>query len=240
MIDINLLPREYRKKPFSFTVGKTGLYAVAAMAGIALMFVGVTFYQMHQLDELEDNITRARQRAAMLEKDIQLVDALTDVKGKITSRMAAVERLDSHRSTWVRILEDVAGNVPEFVWLGRFTEEALEDSVAQPSQGGGKPDTVQQPTVAAGPTERSAEIEGYAFTLNALASLMIKMMRSDYFDEVELVSSDEVKFQDHKAYNFVLMCNLHYLSDENLRDLIAQTDNTVSSQKEQTSHRSLN
>ena len=98
----------------------------------------------------------------------------------------------------------------------------------------------QPPAVVAVPTMRSAEVEGYAFTLNALASFMIKMMRSDYFDEVELVSSDEVKFQDHKAYNFVLTCNLHYLSEDHLRDMIAQASNTGGSQKGPTSHRSLN
>ena len=240
MIEINLLPREYLKKSISVSFGKTGLYAVAAVAGITLMLIGVTLYQMHQLSELEDNIAKARQRAAMLEKDIKLVDALTDVKAKITSRMAAVERLDSHRSAWVRILEDVARNVPEFVWLGRFTEEALKDSAAQPSQEGNEQETEQQPAVAAAPTMRSAEVEGYTFTLNALASFMIKMMRSNYFDNVELISSDEVKFQDQKAYNFVLACNLHYLSEEHLRDLIAQADDKGGSPKGQTSHRSLN
>ena len=240
MIEINLLPRDYLKKPFSLAFGKTGLYAVAAVAGITFMLIGVTFYQIHQLNTLEDNIAKARQRAAMLEKDIQLVDALTDVKGKITSRMVAVERLDSYRSAWVRILEDMSRNVPEFVWLGQFTEEALKDSIAQPGQEGNEQETEQQLAVAAAPTMHSAEIEGYAFTLNALASFMIKMMRSDYFDEVELVSSDEVKFQDHKAYNFVLTCNLHYLSDEHLRDLIAQARSTGGSQRGPTSHRSLN
>ena len=242
MIEINLLPKEYLKKSFGFAFGKMGLYAVAAVAGITLMLISVTFYQMHQLSKLEDNIAKARQRAAMLEKDIQLVDALTDVKGKITSRMAAVERLDSHRSTWVRILEDMVRNVPEFVWLGRFTEEALKDSVPQTDtdQEGNEQETEQPPAVVAVPTMRSAEVEGYAFTLNALASFMIKMMRSDYFDEVELVSSDEIKFQDHKAYNFVLTCNLHYRSEEHLRDMIAQAGNTGGSQKGSTSHRSLN
>jgi Tfp pilus assembly protein PilN len=240
MIEINLLPKEYLKKSFSFAFGKMGLYAVAAVAGITLMLISVTFYQMHQLSKLEDNIAKAQQRAAMLEKDIQLVDALTDVKGKITNRMVAVERLDSHRSTWVRILEDMVRNVPEFVWLGCFTEEAFKDSVAQTGQEGNEQEMEQPPAVVAMPTIRSAEVEGYAFTLNALASFMIKMMRSDYFDEVELVSSDEVKFQDHKAYNFVLTCNLHYLSEEHLRDMIAQASNTGGSQKGPTSHRSLN
>lgn len=239
MIEINLLPKEYLKKSFGISLGKAGLYGVAAAAGVILMLVCITFYQMHQLAKLEDNIAKARQRAAMLEKDIKLVDALIDVKAKITNRMAAVERLDSHRSAWVKILEDLARNVPEFVWLGRFSEKAPQDTVVPSNQQGNEPQKEQQP-VESFPVVRSAEIEGYAFTLNALASFMIKMMRSNYFDEVELVSSDEVKFLDEKAYNFVLTCNLHYLSDERLLGLIAQADDKSGYQKRQTSHKSLN
>ena len=67
------------------------------------------------------------------------------------------------------------------------------------------------------------KIEGYAFTLNALAKYMINMMRSDYFDKVELASTEEKLLNDQKAYNFVLTCDAHFLSDEDLRRLIAQT-----------------
>ncbi|MDM7971477.1 MAG: hypothetical protein QUT27_00330, partial [candidate division Zixibacteria bacterium] len=140
MIEINLLPKGYRKKQASFSFGKTGLYAVVAAAGVVLMLVGVTVYQMNQLSSLEDGIVKARQRAAMLEKDIKLVDALTDVKAKISARMAAVERLDSHRSSWVRILEDISANVPEFVWLARFTEKApLADTAKMAGAEAGAP-----------------------------------------------------------------------------------------------------
>ena len=252
MIEINLLPREFRKKPVSLSFGKSGLYAVAAVAGVLVMLAAITIYQMHQLSTLETNIRKAWQRAAMLEKDIKLVDALIDVKEKIGQRMAAVEQLDGHRSTWVRILEDVSRNVPEFVWLGRFKEEPFPEppaqSIQQPNQQNdqsGKPQgsrQVQQSdtAVTVNPWVRQAEVEGYAFTLNALASFMINMMRSDYLDEVELVSTDEVKLQDQKTYNFVLSCNLHYLSDEELRGLIAQAGDRSDSEKSSTGHHGLN
>ncbi len=240
MIEINLLPKEYLKKSLSFSLGKAGLYGIIGVAGVTLMLIGVTLYQIHQVSSLEDNIERAQRRAAMLEKDIQLVDALIDVKNKITNRMTAVERLDSHRSAWVRILEDVARNVPEFVWLGHFKEEPPVDSAAIAGQAAGQSDSQQPAILSAEPTIRTAQIEGYSFTLNALASFMIKMMRSDYFDNVELVSSDEVKFQDQKAYNFVLTCNLHYLSDESLRNLLAQANSPGGTGNDRTGHRNLN
>ena len=243
MIEINLLPKEYRKKQVSFSLGKSGYYVMGAAAAVVLMLFAVTFYQMGQLRSLDSNIAKARQRAAMLEKDIKLVDALTDVKDKITQRMRAVERLDSHRSAWVRILEDVTKNVPDFIWLGRFEEKVPKPLPADKTALANKNAASTQTTAAgasAEPTVRQVELEGYAFTLNALAAFMIKMMRSDYFEEVELVSTNEIKLEEQKAYNFVLTCNLHYLSDEELRNMIGNSKDEEASPDSKTSHASLN
>lgn len=242
MIEINLLPKHYLKSSRSFSFGKTGLYAVAAAAGVVLTLVGISFYQFYQLGRLETDIEKARVRAAVLQKDIQVVDALTDVKIKIAERMEAVEKLDRNRSAWVRVLEDVARNVPEFVWLGVFHEKPTEvKAVAGDKNKKDGADTTAV-TVSSGPASvRQVEIEGYAFTLNSLAAFMINLMRSDYFDEVELVSTEEKKFQEkEKAYNFRLGCNVHYLSEEELRNLIAQAANDATDDNETTSHRTLN
>lgn len=243
-IEINLLPKSYQKKSFDFSLGKTGVYIMGAAAVVIVMLIAVTFYQRYQLSQLDENINRAKQRAAMLQKDIQLVDALTDVKNKVQERMHAVERLDAHRSAWVRILENISKNVPEFVWMGRFEELKPQAPKKNNTQANAKADDnkdnkqVSDPQNQSLPTVRKAEVEGYAFTLNALASFMIKMMRSDYFDEVELVSSKEVELEKKKAYNFVLTCNVHYLSDEELRDKIASADQDK--QQASASHKSLN
>jgi len=243
MLEINLLPKEYLKKGLSLSFGKAGLYALMGIGGVIVMLVGVTFYQIHQLASLEEKISIANRRAVMLQKDIKLVDALIDVKTKITQRMAAVERLDSHRSVWVRILTDVAKNVPEFVWLGKIEEvREVHDPKKANAAKDGKEET-KPVTKPAGPTVRPIRLEGYSFTLNALASFMINMMRSGYFDEVELVSSEEIKFEEHKAQNFVLSANLHYLSDEEIQKVIAQNeldDKETESSSPKSTHKKLN
>lgn len=241
-IEINLLPKNYKKKSLDFSLGKTGIYAVAAAAVIIIMLISVTVFQKHKMAELDENIIKANQRASMLQKDIQLVDALTEVKDKVKARMSAVEKLDSHRSSWVRILENMARNVPEFVWMGRFEEKPIVVAQAKNPKNKKKDKDKKEEALKkvpySTPTVRSAEIEGYAFTLNALASFMIKMMRSDYFDEVELVNTKEVELEEKKAYSFTLNCNVHYLSDEELRNKIAAV--TTNKQKASTSHKSLN
>ena len=242
MIEINLLPKEYQKKRFNLSFGKTGAYAVFGIIGIMVMLAGVTFYQMQQLTNLDARIKIANKRAAMLQKDIKVVDALIDVKNKVKQRMAAVERLDSHRSTWVRILNDFAKIVPDFVWLGRIEE--VKDKKNDKNKAARAPqiNAKAEPAVAKGglPTVSPVRIEGYAFTLNALASFMIKMMRSDYFDEVELTSTSEVTFENHKAHNFVINANLHYLSDDETRQLIVSALGTNKGSLPKTSHRKLN
>lgn len=248
MLEINLLPKEYLKKGFNLSFGKTGIYVLAAFGGVILMLVGVTFYQIHQLGGLEEKITIANRRALMLQKDIRIVDALIDVKSKITQRMSAVERLDSHRSAWVRIMTDIAKNVPEFVWLGKIEEvkevsETKKTGSSLEREPQNKP-VEKAPASGSGvPTVRPVRVEGYAFTLNALASFMINLMRSGYFDEVELVSSDEIKFEEYKSQNFVLSANLHYLSDEEIQKVIAQNEveeNVADTSSQETSHKKLN
>lgn len=251
MIEINLLPKDYLKSSRSFSLGKTGFYVAAGAVGLVLLMAGITIYQTYQLAQLDENIDKARQRAAVLKKDIELVDALTDIKKKITDRMVAVEKLDRHRSAYVRVMEEVTRDVPEFVWLASFREIPQEKKTTttttknrsgitvrsdQPAQ-----DTTQTVEEVGGPASvRPVEVEGYAFTLNALAALMINMMRSDYFDNVELVSTNEKKFQDReRAYNFVLTCDVHYLTEEELQNLLAQADNTED-EAASASHRSLN
>jgi Tfp pilus assembly protein PilN len=238
MININLIPRQYLKRGGTFNIGKYGIYAIVGVCGIIVMLGSVTIYQLHQMSELNGQMEIAKSRTIQLQRDIQMVDALIDIKAKITNRMEAVERLDRHRGAWVRILGDLSNNVPEFVWLSYFAEVAPKSTAAPVKQSltGNKAapppapvDTAVNTMAQTGPIVKPAEVEGFTFTLNALASFMIKMMRSDYFDNVDLVYSKEVVFGKQKAYNFKLSCNVHYLSDEEVekmaQEAVETTDN---------------
>jgi Tfp pilus assembly protein PilN len=257
MIQINLLPKEYLKSKRSLSFGKSGMYVVAGGVAVVALLAGVTFWQMHQVSTLDENIARANQRAAMLRQDIQMVDALTDVKDKITKRVQAVERLDRHRTVWVRLLENVAQDVPEFVWLSEFRQTGLKFTnklapvaAKDPQAGSATPPTAPEPgkyaadkssTGADTATVHPVEIEGYAFTLNAIAAFMIKLMQSDYFDNVELMESKDNKFSDdERAYQFTVSANAHYLSDEELRNLAAQADREAESASTAQSPKGLN
>lgn len=253
MIQINLLPKEYLKSKRSFSFGKSGMYVVAGGVAVAALLAGVTFWQIHQVSTLDENIARAHQRADMLRQDIAMVDGLTDVKNKITLRMQAVESLDRHRTVWVRLLENVSQDVPEFVWLSEFRQTGLRfANKLNPATPGAQNSSATPPTSSSNAQQANAavgdtssvhpvEIEGYAFTLNAVAAFMIKLMQSDYFDNVELMESKENKFsEDERAYLFTVSANAHYLSDEELRNLAAQADRDAASASTAQSPKGLN
>lgn len=220
MIEINLLPKEFRKKTGRLSIGKSGYYAVAAAAGVIVMIGVITILQLFQLQKLDQNMEIARFRTDQLQKDIALVDGLIDVKQKIMQRMEAVDRLDRHRAVWVRILEDISEQVPDFMWLSQFKEEAAPAPAAADST---LTATDAATAEAAGPPmTRPVTIQGFAFTLNSLANFMINLMRSHFFTDVEMASVEEVVFQEHKAYTYKVTATLHYLSDDELNELLAE------------------
>ncbi len=217
MVQINLLPKRYRKQDGRFKIGKVEMIAFSVAAVTVLAMVGLSFQQDKDISNLNADIAEAQRRTVQLQQDIQLVDGLMDMKQKIAERMQAVEKLDRHRSSWVRILEDMNRRIPDFVWLSSFAEVDPIKSTSRVD----KPEIDEANTTIDGLPIRPIEIEGYSFTLNALAAFMIKMMRSNFFDEVDLVYAKELTIESKRAFTFKVQGRLHYLSDDELRTLLA-------------------
>ena len=94
MIEVNLLPREYRKRATPFHFDKKLMYAGGAVAVVFLLLVGVTIYKQHSINTLDKKIVSIEKQRKALDKDIRLIDNLTDLKQKLLTRMAGIETLD--------------------------------------------------------------------------------------------------------------------------------------------------
>lgn len=232
-IQINLLPKEFRRRAGTPSLGRSGYYAMGAVGGLVLLIGVITVFQRVQLTQLGQKMDVAQFRTEQLQKDIAVVDALIDVKAKIMQRMEAVERLDRHRSVWVRILEDVGRRVPEYTWLSAIKESNPESAskakTNKTAKATGATTTAQAGAPAADTTAkaetgqmpfRAVSIEGFSFTLNSLANFMINLMNSQFFSDVEMASVEEVQFQKQKAYSYKLTATLHFLSDEELKKIL--------------------
>ncbi|MCI0530891.1 MAG: PilN domain-containing protein [candidate division Zixibacteria bacterium] len=216
MIEINLLPKEYRHKGRFFSFNKAAVYGLAG-AGVAVaLIVFATVYQSIQVKSLDRKISDARQRTETLKKDIQLVDALTDVREKLLKRMTAIENLDKYRTVWLRIMEDLSSRVPEYLWLSKFKEEpagAVASATPAANTTGGTTtppavDTLNAGGIAWG--SHKATVEGYCYSINSLAAFLINLSRSDYFENFDLKYIKTSEVGKKKLFSFQLGCDVIY------------------------------
>jgi Tfp pilus assembly protein PilN len=207
-IEINLLPRELRGKKRGIAFDKN-ITLIAVFAGILVVLIaGVSVLQGIKLKALDKEIADAQRRTNELNKNIELVDALTDLKNKVLKRMSAIEALDRNRAVWVRMLEDLGRRVPDYLWLSLLMEEESQSEATS--------DTSTDSTVSFARLEspvKRVTIEGYSYSLNSLASFLIQLMGSQYFKNMELQYVKRAEIKEYKTFSFQLVGDLYYLPE---------------------------
>ena len=204
-IEINLLPRELRKKTKIVNIDKSITFIAGLVGILIILFVAISIFQNIKLKAMDVKIAEAQKKTDELKPNIELVDALTQVKDKIMQRMSAIEALDRNRAVWVRVLEDLSKRVPEYLWLSLLKEEES----ALPKADSLKPKTST-------PLEsqvRRVTLEGYSYSLNSLASFMIQLMQSQYFANMDLQYVKRAEVKEVKAFSFQLVGDLNYLPE---------------------------
>ncbi len=215
MIEINLLPKELRKKRGVFSLKKTSAYFLGAAGVLIVLLIFITILQGIKVQGLNRKIADAQKRREELKESIRLVDALGEIKNKILQRLSAIESLDKDRSTWVDIMEDLSSKVPDYLWLSSFKETppAVSPTANVPAAQTGAADTAKAAQTQVAPvSHKRVTIDGYSFSLNSLATFMINLMRSDYFDNVELNYIKLAELDKQRAYSFQLVTDLLYAS----------------------------
>jgi len=205
MIEINLLPKELKRRGRGFAFNKNLIYLGVVAGILVILFVVVSIFQSFKLKALDNKIAGAKKRTEELRKNIELVDALTDLKDKLLRRMSAIETLDKNRATWVQVLEDLSQRVPEYLWLSALREE----EVVSQSQAGAEADTSIETALPLTPT-RKVNIEGYTYSINSLALFLIQLTRSDYFKNMELQFIKKSEAETQKTFSFGLSGELVY------------------------------
>lgn len=208
-IEINLLPRELRKRRPGISFDKS-LTLIAGLAVVLVVaFVGMNVFQSMKLKALNNKIAQAQRRADELRKNIELVDALTEVKDKVLQRMSAIEALDRNRAVWVRVLEDLTRRVPDYLWLSLLEEEESQ-STAVADSGVDSATVLSQPP---SPAKKRVTLEGYSYSLNSLASFLIELIGSPYFKNMELQYVKRAEVEERKTFTFQLVGDLYYVPD---------------------------
>ena len=198
MIEINLLPKELRRGGRRFELDKSWYYIFAAAGVVIVIMILITALQNIIKKDLDKGIARSQQEIARLQEEIKEVDRLNDLLDRINQRRRAIEDLDRNRSAWVEIMQDLSSRIPEYLWLSSFREEitpSAKDAVTSGTLVGSK-----------------VVIDGYAYSINSLASFIIELGRSDYFKNVELKFVKQSNLEQRKAFSFQLSGEVLYSS----------------------------
>ncbi|MGY6631997.1 MAG: PilN domain-containing protein [Wenzhouxiangella sp.] len=125
MAKINLLPwrenlRQQRQKNFMISLG-VGVLVAAALVMMANHLMNVQISGQ----DARNNFLRAEIRK--LDRDIQRIEELEEVRASLVSRKEIIERLQSNRTATVHLFNELARTVPEGITLNsvRQTQERL-------------------------------------------------------------------------------------------------------------------
>jgi len=198
MIRINLLPKEYQRRKFSVTLDKNTLYVISGGIGVLILLAAYSFFfQILPSKSLDKQIQIARHDYEQFNEQIKLVNELNSQKNLILTRMRTIEELDQGREAWVDVISDLGSRLTDYLWLTSFGNAQLQT----------------QPGATAGPSR--TVIEGKSFSLNSMATFLVRLKKSPYLKNIDLVS---VKLEEeqlnmgnvsYEAYTFQISCDLN-------------------------------
>ncbi len=181
MIKINLLPRGLREERKGLSRGT--IYLIVGWVGVVLILFGLLQYEKFRLGKIEKNIAAAEMETRRLAPQIKVVENLEKLRAQVEKRMEAIDKLDKNRAYWIDLLEKLSAAVPDNLWLTSFKEVESD----------------QNPQVI---------IEGESYSLNNLATLMLRLDRTAFFDGVELNWVKQVQEKKRKTFSFQVAGNL--------------------------------
>lgn len=178
MIRINLLP--YQEKAKKETQTKQ-LVIIAGCFVLFFLIVGlVHMWITVSVSSLDKDVKAKDEKILVLNKLIGEVEQIKNEKKILEKKLGVIGTLEKNRSYPVRLLADVASQVPtKDVWLDRLSQTGL-----------------------------SMQVEGKARDNFAVVQFIKNMEGSMYIQSVELVSSKQLELSGIKLQQFVLSCVL--------------------------------
>ncbi len=178
MIRINLLP--YQEKAKKETQTKQ-LVIIAGCFILFFLILGmVHLWITASVSFLDKDVKEKDEKILALNKIIGEVEQIKNEKKILEKKLGVIQTLEKNRSYPVRLLADVASQVPtKDVWLDKLSQTGM-----------------------------SMQVEGNARDNFAVVKFIKNMEGSMYIQSVELVSSKQLELSGIKLQHFVLSCVL--------------------------------
>lgn len=168
MIRINLLPKEEKPSKEAMTWNSIFIWSLIAAGIVIIAGVGFHIFHRYEIDAMRSEIANLTAEQDQYRSQAAVVDDLKQKRKLIAERLEVIETLDTNRSARVRLLDEIARSVPQYIWL-----TSLEEA------------------------EGVLTVKGVAFSNLAISQFMDLLEEKDHISVVELhiIRRDEVEGQ---------------------------------------------
>lgn len=188
MVRINLLPhRQIKRAAKQREFGLMALFA--AVAALAIIFVGWTYLSAKKQTQLERN-TRLEQAIAKLDTEIADIVELKGQINNVLERKRIVENLQTNRSQAVVVLDELARQLPEGLYLTNIRQ-----------------------------TENVITMQGVADTNARVATLVRNLESSVWLERPVLIEIKTTTVNNVKQNDFTMNVNLKAQAEANELDI---------------------
>ena len=121
---VGRVPRVAVRKP-EWLSGSPSLYVGVAALAILLVAVFLYFGEQRGIREAQAAIDVARADSARFHTEIARVRAMEDVQSQLVARVDVLEEVVDGRLYWIRLMETLSLQLPEYTWLEAVNQEDL-------------------------------------------------------------------------------------------------------------------
>ncbi|MBU0567085.1 PilN domain-containing protein [bacterium] len=178
MTRINLLPPDYGKQ------AKTRRILILLGFIPVLILVGFGVHYLVKLDEKKivlNDTANYEAKIKELQPIVDEMDRLAAKEEKMGKKIRAINSLSKGKHAMVHLFEEINSLLPENLWLKGFTKQEGKNSLS---------------------------FSGTAMSNFEVAQIMIELMKSPYFDKVELKVIRETTVDQFKIKDFEVTCEL--------------------------------
>jgi len=184
MIKINLLPSEERssKRKISLPTisGGAVLWVGLGVFVYAGAVAGIWVLQSRKITDYETRIQALKDESARLAPQLAKIRKLTAEREEVNKRLGIIASLDKDRYLHVRMMNDLAVQVPDNCWVEEVNET------------GGS----------------AVEIKGITFSNFIIADFMSSLERSGRFTDVALKKAEEGDIDEVRVVKFEVIAKL--------------------------------
>ena len=184
MIRINLLPSEERRAKRKISLPSISGGAVLWVSLGTCLYVGavagIYVLQDRKIKDYETKIVALKEESARLAPQLAKIRKLQAEREEVNKRLAIIAALDKDRYLHVRMMNDLAVNVPDNCWLTELNET-----------GGTK-----------------MTLEGITFSNFIIADFMTSLEGSGRFGDVALAKAEEGDIDGVRVVKFAISASL--------------------------------